>query len=140
MNKNIYDFEASVRNADLNALNFVGRDSISNFQGDVFMRMKGTTINDAFGTISLSNATYENQNDIYAFEDLRIQSSFDNGVRTIDINSPDVINGKVVGVFAVEEVPALFENAGEDPRAHSPQRPAALPTAAALCMIATPRH
>ncbi len=108
---NIYDFEASVRNADLNALNFVGRDSISNFQGDVFMRMKGTTINDAFGTISLSNATYENQNDIYAFEDLRIQSSFDNGVRTIDINSPDVINGKVVGVFAVEEVPALFENA-----------------------------
>ena len=108
---NVYDFEASVRQVNLSALNFIARDSISNFRGDVAMQMKGTTINDAFGSITLQNATYENQNDSYDFEDLRIVSSFENEVRTIEIKSPDVINGKVSGVFSIEEVPALFENA-----------------------------
>lgn len=108
---NVYDFEASVRQVDLNALNFIERDSVSVFRGDVAMQMKGTTINDAFGSITLRNASYENQNDTYDFEDLNVVSSFNDDVRTIEINSPDVINGKVTGVFSIEEVPALFENA-----------------------------
>ncbi|MDT0650978.1 translocation/assembly module TamB domain-containing protein [Autumnicola edwardsiae] len=107
---NVYDFEASVGYADLNALNFVSRDSISIFKGDVIMNMKGTTIDNAFGSILLLNTSYQNQNNLYYFEDFSIVSSFEGNDRTIAINSPDVINGQVEGVFQLREVGALFQN------------------------------
>ena len=107
---NVYDFEASVDYADLNTLNFVSRDSISVFKGDVIMNMKGTNIDNAFGDILLLNTSYRNQNDLYYFDDLNITSSFEGEVRTITINSPDVINGEVSGVFKVNEVGYLVEN------------------------------
>lgn len=107
---NIYDFEASVEYADLNTLNFVNRDSISVFKGDVIMNMKGTNVDNAFGNIMLLNTSYKNQNDLYYFDDLSVSSSFEDEVRTITINSPDVINGKVSGVFNLNEVGALVEN------------------------------
>lgn len=107
---NVYDFEASVEYADLNTLNFVNRDSISVFKGDVIMNMKGTNIDNAFGNILLLNTSYKNQNDLYYFDDLSVSSSFEGPVRTITINSPDVINGEVTGIFKLEEVGALVEN------------------------------
>ncbi len=107
---NVYDFEASVEYADLNTLNFVSRDSVSVFKGDVIMNMKGTNIDNAFGDILLLNTSYKNQNDLYYFDDLNITSSFEEEVRTITINSPDVINGEVSGVFKISEVGSLVEN------------------------------
>ncbi|MDX1754328.1 MAG: translocation/assembly module TamB domain-containing protein, partial [Salinimicrobium sediminis] len=108
---NVYDFEASVAHADLATLNLVSRDSISVFQGDVIMNMQGTNLNNFEGQIYLLNTSYRNENDIYRFRDLDITSSFDGPVRTIEIHSPDVINGKVEGIFDITEVPALVENA-----------------------------
>ena len=107
---NVYDFEASVEYADLNTLNFVSRDSVSVFKGDVIMNMKGTNVDNAFGEILLLNTSYRNQNDLYYFDDLNITSSFEEKVRTITINSPDVINGEVTGIFKVDEVGSLVEN------------------------------
>ncbi|MFD2518573.1 translocation/assembly module TamB domain-containing protein [Salinimicrobium flavum] len=107
----VYDFEASVAYADLAALNFVKRDSIGIFKGDVIMNMSGSDLNDVAGNILFLNTSYKNQNDTYSFRDLRITSSFNGPVRTIEVNSPDVINGTVEGVFDITEVPALFENA-----------------------------
>lgn len=107
---NVYDFEASVQYADLNTLNFVDRDSTSVFKGDIIMNMKGTDIDDAFGNILLLNTSYRNQDDLYYFDDLSISSSFDGPVRTIKIQSPDVINGEVTGIFRIREVGALFQN------------------------------
>ena len=107
---NVYDFEASVDYADLNELNFVSRDSVAVFKGDVIMNMQGTNIDDAFGEILLLNTSYKNQNNLYYFDDLNISSTFDGPVRTIKINSPDVINGEVSGVFKVNEVGALITN------------------------------
>ncbi|WP_245583643.1 translocation/assembly module TamB domain-containing protein [Salinimicrobium xinjiangense] len=108
---NVYDFEAAVAHADLAAMNLVQRDSVSVFQGDVIMNMRGTNLNNFEGQIYLLNTSYKNENDIYSFRDLDITSSFDGEVRTIEVHSPDVINGKVEGVFDISEVPALVENA-----------------------------
>jgi hypothetical protein len=107
---NVYDFEASVAHANLAAMNLVERDSISVFQGDIIMNMQGTNLNNFEGAIYLLNTSYRNENDIYKFRDLDITSAFDGEVRTIEIHSPDVINGKVEGVFDITEVPALVEN------------------------------
>ena len=79
--------------------------------GDVIMNMRGTDLNDAAGQIYLLNTSYENENDTYMFRDLQITSSFDGPVRSIEVNSPDVISGTVEGVFDITEVPALVENA-----------------------------
>ncbi len=107
---NVYDFEAAVRYANLNKLNLVTRDSLSIFKGDVIMNMKGTTIDNAFGEILLLNTSYQNQNDLYYFDDFSIVSSFEGQVRTIGINSPDVISGQVEGIFQVDEIVDLFKN------------------------------
>ncbi len=109
--QNNYDFEASVGYADLNKLNFVSRDSISVFKGDVFMNMSGNSLDNISGNILLLNTTYQNQNDLYYFDDLSINSSFDaEGIRTIAVESPDVVNGEITGNFKISEVDALIEN------------------------------
>ncbi|GAA4279069.1 translocation/assembly module TamB domain-containing protein [Aquimarina mytili] len=106
-----YDFVANVDHIDLNKINVFTRDSISVFNGDVFMNMKGRGINDVFGTISFQKTLYTNQNAGYYFEDFDITSSFDeNNVRTITINSPDIVDGSVKGVFRFENVYDLFRN------------------------------
>ncbi|MDT0677350.1 translocation/assembly module TamB domain-containing protein [Autumnicola musiva] len=107
---NVYDFEAGVGYANLSALNFISRDSTSIFKGDVIMNMKGTNIDNAFGNILLLNTSYRNQNDLYYFDDFSIVSSFEGNVRTIAINSPDVISGQVEGIFQLREVESLFLN------------------------------
>ncbi|MGA9589482.1 MAG: translocation/assembly module TamB domain-containing protein, partial [Salegentibacter sp.] len=107
---NVYDFEASVSYADLNALNFISRDSISIFKGDVIMNMRGTTVDNAVGNIMLLNTSYRNAKDLYHFDDFSITSSFEGKERTIKVNSPDVISGEVSGNFKLSEVPDLFEN------------------------------
>ncbi|WP_299439156.1 translocation/assembly module TamB domain-containing protein [uncultured Aquimarina sp.] len=108
---NNYDFTANVDHIDLNKLNILTRDSISVFNGDVIMKMKGTGVNDAFGTISFEKTLYKNQNASYYFDDFEINSSFDSqNVRTITMNSPDIIEGSVKGVFRFENVYDLFRN------------------------------
>ncbi|MEP6261944.1 MAG: translocation/assembly module TamB domain-containing protein [Gillisia sp.] len=109
--ENIYDFEASIGYADLKELNFISRDTISILKGDIIMNMQGNNLDNIYGTILLANTTYQNQNDLYYFDDLSVTSSFDaQGIRTIAVNSPDVINGQVTGNFKVAEVGALIEN------------------------------
>jgi hypothetical protein len=109
--ENVYDFEASIGYADLNKLNFISRDSISVFKGDIIMNMQGNNLDDISGDILLANTTYQNQNDLYYFDDLRVTSRFDEeGIRTIAVNSPDVISGQVTGLFSISEVGALVGN------------------------------
>ena len=67
--ENIYDFSASIANADLNALHFVERDSIAVFNGTVAMDMRGTNLDDVRGFLQFKNTSYSNQNDDYYFED-----------------------------------------------------------------------
>lgn len=108
---NSYDFEADITYANLVNLNFV-KDSISVLKGNVVMDMKGTGIEDAFGKLSFYDAVYQNKNDTYYFKDFDVTSVFDTkNVRTIAINSSDIIDGSVSGIFKFNEVVPLFRNA-----------------------------
>jgi hypothetical protein len=109
--ENNYDFIANVNHANLNALNFVTQDSISIFKGLVKMNMKGTSVDDAYGKITFQNTLYTNQTDNYYFKDFAISSSFDNGERTLHVNSPDIIEGTMKGKFKISHVSKLVENA-----------------------------
>ncbi len=107
---NQYDFEASIEYAELNKLNLFKRDSISVFAGRVVMDMEGTNINDAVGNIEFLETFYQTEYDDYYFDDFLISSFFTEDERTIEIKSPDIIDGKISGKFLVEDIPNLFQN------------------------------
>jgi len=110
-NVNVYDFQASVAYADLHTLNFISRDSTAILKGDILINMKGDNLDNLAGKVLLLNTSYQNENDLYYFDDLEVNSTFDStGVRTIAVNSPDVINGKVTGKFKISEVGPLITN------------------------------
>ncbi|WP_244954694.1 translocation/assembly module TamB domain-containing protein [Winogradskyella helgolandensis] len=105
-----FDFKANVGYANLSNLNFVKRDSISEFRGLVTMSATGTTLDNAIGAINIKNTTYKNQDNNYNFEDFDIVSSFKENERTIAINSPDIIDGKITGQFKTKDILGLVEN------------------------------
>ncbi|MEZ4875181.1 MAG: translocation/assembly module TamB domain-containing protein [Flavobacteriaceae bacterium] len=107
---NQYDFKADIEYAELNKLNLFKRDSISVFAGKIIMDMDGTTVNDAVGTIQFSETFYQTATKDFFFDDFTITSSFLDEERTIEINSPDIINGKIRGKFLIEDIPYLFRN------------------------------
>ncbi|WP_310992115.1 translocation/assembly module TamB domain-containing protein [Aequorivita marina] len=107
---NNLDFRANVEFAELNRLNLMTRDSISVFTGNMVVDMEGKTIDDVVGTINFNQTFYQNERDYYYFDDFTITSSFQDSVRTIEINSPDIINGEISGKFLIEDIPNLFQN------------------------------
>ncbi|NDI98847.1 translocation/assembly module TamB [Flavobacterium sp. LaA7.5] len=111
-NTNKVDFHAQVDYADLVALHIIKNDSLSIFKGDLMLTATGKTINDVAGTLQMSRLSYQNSRDSYYFEDFFIESSFDeDNVRTIAFNSTDIIEGRVLGKFDINELPKLVENA-----------------------------
>lgn len=108
--ENKYDFHINVDHADLNKLKFV-KDSISNFKGDVVVQITGNTIENLQGNIYIKETSYQNVKDTYSFDDFNINSTFDQeGIRTLTIDSPDIIEGKVVGHFQFSQLGRLARN------------------------------
>ncbi len=105
-----FDFVADVEYANLKVLNLYTRDKKSLFKGIIDMKMKGTTIDDAAGTISFKKTNYKNEIDDYYFEDFAITSSFKGKEHYIDVNSPDIVKGRLSGEFEFKDIASLFEN------------------------------
>ena len=105
-----YDFKINVENADLKKLNFM-KDSISKFKGDIVVNLSGNTIDNLNGDIFINKTTYQNAKATYSFNDFFINSTFDqNGVRTIKVNSQDIIEGEIVGKFQFNQLEELVMN------------------------------
>ncbi len=108
--RNAFNFIASVDYADLKKLNFID-DSVSVFKGDVRMDITGNSLDDIAGDIKFSKTNYQNINQTYYFEDFKISSSFEgDSLRTVEINSPDIITGYMRGKFKVRELGKLVRN------------------------------
>ena len=108
--ENIYDFHAKVDYANLKKLNFIS-DDVSVFRGDVVMKVSGSTLDNVKGNIIVSNASYQNSKSIYFFDNLTVNSSFDDSnERTISLQSPNQINGKVQGKFEINQIQKMIQN------------------------------
>ncbi len=105
-----YDFEANVDYANLNALNFIKKDSISVLKSKVKMNMNSSGLDDAVGKITFTNTAYKNQNDTYTFNELEISSKFEGNTRYLGIKSPDIIEGELKGRFLFKEFDKLIKN------------------------------
>lgn len=110
--ENVYKFTTRIDYADLHKLNFVKTDSISIFKGHITSDLAGNSLDNIYGEVSFLNASYQNKRDIFVFDDFKLSSIFDeNRERTITINSPDIVEGKVIGKFNFNQIPNLVENA-----------------------------
>lgn len=108
--ENEFRFKASIDLLDLHKLNFVERDNISILKGDVVLDVVGNNIDNMAGDIFFKEIAYTNQNATYAFQNFNVSSEFDNDIRKISINSPDIIDGTVTGRFHFDEVIDLVQN------------------------------
>ena len=105
-----YDFHINVVNADLNKLKFM-KDSISRFQGDVVVQVSGNSIDNLEGNVFINKTTYQNAKATYIFDDFNLNSTFDQDrVRTITVNSPDIVQGEIVGKYDFNQVKDLVLN------------------------------
>ncbi|QHI35881.1 hypothetical protein IMCC3317_12290 [Kordia antarctica] len=107
---NEFRFKASIDKLDLYKLNFVKRDKTSVLQGDVVIDVVGNTIDNMAGDIFFKKIAYTNQNETYSFENFNINSEFDKDIRTLTVDSPDIIRGTVTGRFHFDEVIDLVQN------------------------------
>ena len=107
---NRYDFHINVENADLNKLKLM-KDSVSVFRGDVVVQASGNNIENFQGNVYINETSYQNAKDTYNFDDFTIISSFDqNRVRTITVNSPDILEGEIVGKYEFNQLENLVKN------------------------------
>ena len=107
---NRYDFHINVENADLNKLKLM-KDSVSVFRGDVVVQASGNNIENFQGNVYINETSYQNAKDTYNFDDFTIISSFDqNRVRTITVNSPDIVEGEIVGKYEFNQLENLVKN------------------------------
>jgi hypothetical protein len=105
-----YDFHINVENADLHKLKFM-KDSVSVFKGDVVVQVSGNTIENLQGDIYINDAVYQNPKSTYLFDNVNVSSNFDaDKIRTITINSTDVVNGVIVGKFKFNQLENLVTN------------------------------
>jgi hypothetical protein len=105
-----YDFHAKVDYVNLKKLNFIS-DDVSIFKGDVVMKVSGSTLDNMKGDVILTNASYQNSKDIYFFDNLTVNSSFDSfNERTISLVSPNQLNGKVQGKFEINQIQKMIQN------------------------------
>ena len=105
-----YKFNAIVDYAHLNKLNLFTRDSLALLKGNLNFNVEGNSLNDLVGNINFKNASYQHEKDTYQFEDFIISSVFNEGIRHIDINSKDIIEGSLSGKFKFEELIKIARN------------------------------
>jgi hypothetical protein len=71
----------------------------------------GNSLDDLKGDIHFTETSYQNNKDNYYFADFSVHSSFDaTNERTIAIESPDIIQGKVIGKFEINLLKKMLEN------------------------------
>ena len=105
-----YDFHINVENADLNKLKIL-KDSVSVFKGDVVVQATGNNIENFIGNVYINKTSYQNAKDTYNFDDFTINSAFDqNKIRTITVNSPDIVEGEIIGKFEFNQLENLVKN------------------------------
>lgn len=105
-----FNFVASVDYADLHRLNFIS-DSISVFKGDIDIDITGDEPDTFQGDIRFSKTQFTNANNTYFFDDFKVVSTFGaDSVRSVEINSPDIITGYMRGRFKTRELGRLLQN------------------------------
>jgi hypothetical protein len=77
------------------------------------VQVSGNSIENLQGNVDIKETSYQNNKDTYNFDDFNIRSSFDEDrVRTINVNSPDIIEENRRKKFQFAELGNLVNSLG----------------------------
>ncbi len=106
-----YVLSGEMKHADLKALGFIKKDSIAKVKGNIDLDITGNTLDNMVGKVVLKNASYQKNSQIYDFADFSIEIQKDTtSLRTITLESPDIISGKIQGEFKFSQVGHILIN------------------------------
>ncbi|CAL2084722.1 translocation and assembly module TamB [Tenacibaculum sp. 190524A02b] len=106
-----FNFEADIDYIDLKKTNLFVRDSLATLKGRVKLDISGNTFDDIVGKATFNNFKYKNQKQEYTFRKFIINSSVKDSVKTIEVNSEDIVKGKLRGKFLFKELLPITQNA-----------------------------
>jgi len=101
-----FDFQAEVRKADLNRLNFV--DKKVEFNGKFKCNFIGDDIDNFLGKASIYDASVYKNGERVSFDSLEIESSVVENNKTITVVSNE-FDGAIVGEFSIKDLPSSFQ-------------------------------
>ncbi|SOS58307.1 conserved hypothetical protein [Tenacibaculum finnmarkense genomovar ulcerans] len=108
---NKFDFIANIDQIDLKKTSLFTRDSIAQLKGVVNLNISGNTFDDIIGKATFKNVAYKNQKKEYLFENFEINSSVKDSIKTIEVNSKEIVTGVLRGKFSFEELIPITQNA-----------------------------
>ncbi|HEV3415116.1 MAG TPA: translocation/assembly module TamB domain-containing protein [Puia sp.] len=101
-----FDFQAEVKKADLNRLNFVNKKV--EFNGKFKCNFTGNDIDNFLGKASIYDASIYKNGERVSFDSLDLESSVVDNNKTITIVSNE-FDGAIVGEFSIKDLPASFQ-------------------------------
>ncbi|HBI40935.1 MAG TPA: DUF490 domain-containing protein [Tenacibaculum sp.] len=108
---NKFDFEVNMTKVNLNKINLFKKDSVSELKGKLVLDISGNTIDDIIGKATFENFKYQNQRDSYKFQKFIINSSIKDSIKSIAINSKDIVEGRLEGKFSFKDLLPITQNA-----------------------------
>ncbi len=108
---NKFDFIANIAKVDLKKTNLFTRDSIAELKGNINLNISGNTFDDIVGKATFKNLVYTNQKQDYLFKKFEIKSSVKDSIKTIEVNSEDIVKGELKGKFSFNELIPITQNA-----------------------------
>ncbi len=108
---NKFDFVANIDKIDLKKTNLFTRDSIATLTGNVGLNISGNTFDDIIGKATFRNLIYTNQKQSYSFKRFEVNSSVKDSIKTIEVDSEDIVKGKLKGKFSFGELIPITQNA-----------------------------
>ncbi|HZK07153.1 MAG TPA: translocation/assembly module TamB domain-containing protein [Bacteroidales bacterium] len=119
-----FDFKARIDHADLNALHFSSRDSVSILSTAIDADMRATSIDDISGTLAITNTSYIEGSKEYKLKKLQVVAwQAGDGLSGISLAS-DYIDARLEGYYKLS---TLSETIGNYTRQYSPVLAAKLP-------------
>lgn len=108
---NKFDFFADIDKLDLKKTNLFVRDSVSEIKGKIRLDIVGNTFDNIVGKAEFKHLTYKNDKKVFSFKDFQVNSSIKDSIKTIEVNSKDIVKGKLEGKFLFKDILPVFQNA-----------------------------
>ena len=108
---NKFDFTTTIERLDLAKINLFKKDSIAVLKGDIKLDVTGNTLDNIIGKASFTNITYTNAKKTFDFKEFEINSALQDSIKTIEVNSKDIVQGTLKGKFTFAELLPVCQNA-----------------------------
>ena len=106
-----YTLAGKMKYIDLKALGFIQKDSIAKVKGNIDLDITGNSLDNMVGRVLLKNASYQKNDQTYNFADFAINIQKDTtSLRTITLESTDIISGKIQGEFKFAQIGQVLVN------------------------------